>query len=199
MNKIFTSKYIAKVGIFSALAFVLYILNFPLPFFPSFLEIHLSDFPALICGFALGPLGGALTVLVKVLIKLPFTNTMGVGECADLINGLAFVLPAALIYKQNKNKKSAVMGITIGAMCSVVTSIFANWLVIIPFYLRVMHWDLATIVNFCAKVIPFITEDNFYPCYLFVSVLPFNTLRCIIASLITLLVYKRISILLKRF
>ena len=199
MNKIFSAKYIAKVGIFSALAFILYVLNFPLPFFPSFLEIHLSDFPALICGFALGPLGGALTVLVKILIKLPFTSTMGVGECADLINGLLFVLPASFIYKKYKNKKSAIIGIAAGAVASVVGSIFANWLIIIPFYLRVMHWDLSMIVNFCAKVIPFITEDNFYPCYLFVSVLPFNALRCIIASLITILVYKRISILLKRF
>lgn len=199
MTKIFTAKYIAKVGIFSALAFILYIFNFPLPFFPSFLEIHLSDFPALICGFALGPLGGALTVLVKILIKLPFTNTMCVGEFSDLINGLLFVLPASIIYGKNKNKKSAVIGITVGGIASVIGSIFANWLIIIPFYLRVMHWDLATIVNVCSKVIPFITETNFYPCYLFISVLPFNTLRCVIASLLTILVYKRISILLKRF
>ncbi len=199
MKKTFTASYIAKVGIFSALAFILYVLNFPLPLFPSFLEIHLSDFPALISGFALGPLGGALTVLVKILIKLPFTSTMGVGECSDLINGLAFVLPASIIYKKNKSKKSAVIGITAGAVCSVVTSIFANWLIIIPFYLKVMKWDLAMIVSVCSKVIPFITEGNFYPCYLFLSVLPFNTLRCLVVSLLTVLVYKRISVLLKRF
>ena len=72
MNKFFTSKNIAKIGIFSALATILYFVNFSLPIFPSFLKLHFSDLPALICGFELGPMAGALTVLVKVLIKLPF-------------------------------------------------------------------------------------------------------------------------------
>ncbi len=199
MNKFFSASNIAKLGIFSALATVLYFLNFPLPFFPPFLEIHLSDLPALICGFAMGPWGGVITVLMKVLIKLPFTSTFGVGECADLITGLLYVLPASIIYLKGKNKKSAVIGIVVGATCSVVASIFANWLVIVPFYLEVMNYELSMLVGVCSKVIPFITEQNFFPCYLFLSVLPFNVLRCLVSALVTLFVYKRVSNLLKRF
>ena len=68
MKNFFTASNIAKLGIFAALSVILYFLNFPLPFFPPFLEIHLSDLPALICGFALGPLGAVLTVVIKILI-----------------------------------------------------------------------------------------------------------------------------------
>ncbi len=199
MNKFFSASNIAKLGIFSALATVLYFLNFPLPFFPPFLEIHLSDLPALICGFAMGPWGGVITVLIKVLIKLPFSSTFGVGECADLITGLLYVLPASIIYLKGKNKRSAVIGIIVGATCSVVASIFANWLVIVPFYLEVMNYELSMLVGVCSKVIPFITEQNFFPCYLFLSVLPFNALRCLFSALVTVFVYKRVSNLLKRF
>lgn len=199
MRKFFTASNIAKVGIFSALAVILYFLNFPLPIFPSFLEIHLSDLPALISGFILGPIGGILTVVVKILIKLPFTSTFCVGETADLITGLMFVIPSSIIYRKHKTKKSALVGLVIGAICSVITSIFANWLVIIPFYLKVMNFTLSDLVYLCSKVIPFINEGNFYPCYIFLSVLPFNTLRCLIAVLVTFFVYKRISNLFKRF
>lgn len=199
MKKFFTASNIAKLGIFSALATILYFINFPLPFFPSFLELHLSDLPALICGFVLGPWGGVITVLIKILIKLPFSSTFCVGECADLITGLAYVLPASIIYQKGKSKSSAIKGIIIGACCSVVISIFANWFVIIPFYLKVMGLSLSQIVGMCAKVIPFITEDNFFLCYLTLAVLPFNTLRCLLSALVTIFVYKRISNLLKRF
>ena len=103
------TKKLAVCGIFGALATILYVVpffKFPLPIlFPSFLEFNFSDIPTLIAGFTYGPVVAFFVHLVKILIKLPFTSTMGVGECADLINGLAFVLPASFIYKQNKNKR----------------------------------------------------------------------------------------------
>ncbi len=199
MDKFFTSKNIAKIGIFSALATILYFVNFPLPFFPFFLELHFSDLPALICGFALGPLAGALTVIVKILIKLPFTETFCVGEMADLITGLAFVLPASLIYSKSKEKSSAIIGLLLGSICSVATSLLANRFVIIPFYLGVMNLTLETLAQMCSPVLPMITAKNFYSIYIFGATLPFNTLRCLISALFTFLVYKRISTLLKRW
>ncbi|MBQ7408693.1 MAG: ECF transporter S component [Clostridia bacterium] len=198
-ERYFTARRIAKLGIFSALAVILYFLNFPLPFFPSFLEIHLSDLPALICGFSMGPLGGFLVILVKILIKLPFSSTMCVGELADLITGSAFVLPASFLYKNGRTRKSAVIGMLIGSLCSVATAVVSNWLIIIPFYLNVMHVSIEALAEMCSSVIPFITAQNFYACYIPLSVIPFNLLRCLIASLVTFFVYKRVSTLLKKF
>ena len=61
------ASYIAKIGMFSALSFVLYLLKFPLPFiFPVWLELHFSDIAAVIAGFALGPVAGCLVAILRV-------------------------------------------------------------------------------------------------------------------------------------
>ena len=99
--------YISKVAIFSALSFILYLFpKFPLPFFPSFLEIQFSNLPAILGGFVLGPVGGCLIVIVRFVLKLVFglSSTAGVGETADLLLGICVVLSSSLIYKYNKNK-----------------------------------------------------------------------------------------------
>lgn len=199
-NNFFTAKNLAKLGIFSALSAVLYFINIPLPFiFPAFLKLNLSDLPTLICGFAMGPVSGFITAAVKILIKLPFSDTFGVGELADLLNACAFVLPASIIYRMNKTKKGALVGILIGSASSVVTSLIANRFIIIPFYLTVMNFSMEQLAGMCSAVLPKITAQNFYSYYIPLAVLPFNTLRCLITSTVTYFTYKRISGVLKKF
>ena len=194
-EKFFTSAKIAKTGIFSALSFVLYMfVKFPLPLFPSFLEFNFSDIPALIGGFMLGPIYGGIIVLVKVIFKLPFSSTACVGELADLLIGWAFIIPASIMYKKHRNIKGAVIGLVIGSILSIIISILANRFMLIPFYTLVMPFD--AIVGMCRIVLPNITTANFYNYYLFFAILPFNLLRCIIASLLTFLLYKKTSKLL---
>lgn len=196
----FSASYVAKIGIFSTLCYVLYLIRTPLSFwFPFWLEINLSDVPALISGFMLGPLAGVLTVTVKILLKLPFTSTACVGELADYLIGLAFVLPSSLVYKRHKDVKHALCGMILGAVCSIITAIIANVFILIPFYLFVQNWKLSTLVEACSGVIKGITEGNFYVYYAFFAVLPFNLLRCVVAGGITFLVYKKISILMHKF
>ena len=196
----FTAKNMAKLGIFSALSAVLYFLNFPLPFiFPAFLKLNLSDLPSLICGFAMGPLAGFLTIAIKILIKLPFSETFGVGELSDFINACAFLLPASLIYRVNKCKKNALIGLIVGSLASIVTSLFANRFIIIPFYLTVMNYTMEMLAGACSAVLPKITASNFYSYYIPFAVFPFNALRCLITSLVTYFTYKRISQVLKKF
>ncbi len=198
MGKFFTAKRVAKIAIFAALAFVLYIINIPLPFlFPSFLEINVSDFPALIGGFSLGPLSGALIVIVKILIKLPFSSTLCVGELSDLVNGLAFVLPASFFYKAHKTKGGALIGLLIGGFSSIATAILANVFAMIPLYLNVMHYSLEDIASLCPEFCK-VTADNFYTYYVFLAVIPFNLLRCFLAGLVTMFTYKPLSKLINK-
>ena len=84
---------ITKIGIFTALSIVLYNIKFPLPFFPPFLEVNFSMLPIILVSLMFGPVEGALVVLIRFLIKLPFTHTVIVGETADLIIGLLTVVP----------------------------------------------------------------------------------------------------------
>ena len=100
-------KKMTAIASFGAVSGLLYAyLKFSLPFFPSFLEINFSDVPALISGFAYGPLVGALVQVVKVLLKLLLTgsSTAYVGELSDLVLGVIIVLPSAFIYKSGLNK-----------------------------------------------------------------------------------------------
>ncbi len=194
----FSAKRLAKLGIFSALAAVLYFFNFPLPIFPSFLKLNLSDLPALICSFAMGPISGFIAVLIKCVIHLPFSSSYGAGELADLLIGGAFVVCSGLIYKNKKTKKGALIGIISGTAASVIASVLANRFIIIPVYTLAMGLSVSQIAAMCSSVLPFINETNFYPCYLFLAVLPFNLLRCVFASAVTWLVYKRVSVLLDK-
>ena len=133
-----TTKNIAVVAILSALSFILYMfVKFPLPFiFPAFLDMQFSDLPALIGGFYLGPIAGSVIVIIKGLLKLPFTTTAGVGELADVIIGIFFVLPATAFYRYNRSKKGAIISLVIGSLSAVIASLFANRFILIPFFMN---------------------------------------------------------------
>ncbi|UKI51462.1 MAG: ECF transporter S component [Clostridium sp.] len=105
-------EYIVKLAMYSALAFVLYNIKFPLPaMFPYFLDIQISELPALIAGFSMGPISGCLVIIIKMFAEIPaFFNVFFVGEATDILLGICFVLPSSLIYNSRKNKKTALFG-----------------------------------------------------------------------------------------
>ena len=189
----FTTKTLAKVAVLSALSFVLYMwVKFPLPMlFPSFLDIQVSELPALIGGFSMGPLAGCVVIVIKCLIKMPFSTTGCVGELGDLIFGIAFVLPATLIYRKHKTKKGALIGALVGALCSVAAAVLINWLMLIPFYAGLYGWD--AILGMVSALYPGVTQQTFYGFYLTIGVIPFNILRCALVVLLTFLLYKHVS------
>ena len=197
-EEFFSAKNIAKIAVLTAVAYVLYMfVKFPLPMlFPAFLDIQFSDLPALIGGFAMGPWAGCLIVIVKCLLKMPFSSTACVGEIADIIMGIAFVLPAAILYKKAKSKKSAFIGVIIGAVCCVVASVLANWLLLIPFYAQVFGWE--AILGMVSSLYANVTQASFYTYYILLAVIPFNVLRCSIVVAFTFLLYKRVSPILHR-
>lgn len=200
-NRYFTTSMIVKTAIFAALSFVFYMFpKITLPIFPVFLELNFSDIPALIGGFVLGPATGVIIVAVKVVLKLPFSTTSGIGELADLIIGIAFVLPAAFMYKQKKSLVRAIAGLLAGAFASTLAAILANIIIIVPFYVNVAFGgNMAIIVDMCKAFIPSVTQQNFYLPYSLYIILPFNIIRCLFAGLLTFLLYKRISVIFRKF
>ncbi len=193
MQRKLSADRIAKISIFSAMSFILYFIKTPLSFmFPSWLEIHVSDIPALIGGFSLGPISGIVIVAIKCLLKLPASSTGIVGELADFLVGAAFVLPASLFYKFHKTKKGAMISLVIGSACSIVFSVFTNVFISIPTYMAVLGVTIDDLVKMSA-VIPNISVDNFYLYYSIFAVIPFNALRCLLSSILTMLIYKRLT------
>jgi len=199
--KFFSAGNMAVMGILTAISFVLYaFVKFPLSFmFPFWLEIQFSDLPALLGGFSLGPVAGCIIIVVKCCLKMPMSGTACVGELADIIVGIAFVLPASLIYRAHKNRKGAIVGMAVGACCAVAMSVLANWLVLIPFYARTMFGDgsydvgMNKIVGMISTLYSGITVDNFYAYYLPLGIVPFNIIRCFLCALITYFTYKPLS------
>lgn len=194
-NKVFSTEKIAITAILTAISFLLYaVVKFNLPFiFPAFLEIQFSDMPALLGGFAWGPGVGCAVVILRCVLKMIFgmSSTACVGEFADILVGLAFVLPASLIYKKLKSKKGAVVSLVVGSATAVVCSIFANWLILIPFFVKAYGMD--AIIGMVASLYSGVTADTFYNYYIPLATIPFNALRCFICSIITYFVYKPLS------
>lgn len=197
-----TIDYMTKIAILAALSSILYFIpKFPLPFlFPSFLEIQFSNLPAILGGFILGPFAGGLIVAIRTLIKLPFSSTACVGELADFLIGIATVLTSSIIYKKIKTKKGGAIALIFGSSAWVLMAIITNYAFLIDFYAK-FYADaggMAMIIEVCKKVLPSINENNFMRLYLFGAVLPFNLLLSILVSIVTFMVYKRISDLFKK-
>ena len=202
-SRYFNSTRIAVIAMFATLSGVLYIFNFSIPAaFPGFLEFNFADIPALIGTFTLGPVSGAVIVVIRILIKLVFkgTSTAFVGEFSDLITGCALVVVAGLIYSKKRTFKGAIIGMAAGTAAEVAVAILTNWLVLVPFYIQFFFhgkWD--PLLKMMTPLFPSCTQENFYDFYLWVSVLPFNLMRCMVAVIVTLPVYKRISKLINKF
>ena len=187
-----TTKFIARTGLFAAMSIILYLipgLKFSVPFFPSFLEFHFDEVPALIAGFAYGPLSAFFVILVKTIVKLPMSGTMCVGELADFIYSCAFVVPAALIYKKHRNIKGALISLIIATAIQVLVSSLITTYLILDFYIFMMGLPKAAIMAMCKAANPNVTDLGLP--FLFMVAMPFNAMKDAIVIVITFLLYKR--------
>ena len=193
-----SAAYVAKLALLTALSFALYLAKFNLPImFPSFLEMQFSELPALLAGFSMGPVAGVLVVVFKCLLKFPLTSTAFVGELTDMLLGIVIILPASLIYMFKKDKKHAALGLTASTILTVVVAVVVNRFISIPFYTELYFGgNFNAIVGVCSALYPNATADTFYAFYLGLGIVPFNLLRCAIMSLLTFLLYKKLSAIL---
>ena len=192
-KKLLNVRNVVLMGMFGAIGAVLMLFEFPLPFIaPSFYGLDLSEIPVLVGTFAMGPVAGAVTEMVKILIKLVLkpTSTGFVGEFANFCIGCALVLPAGIIYKLRKTKQGAIIGMVTGTVCMALVGAVLNALVMLPFYSNFM--PLEAILQAGAAINPAIGSVW---TFVFLAVAPFNLIKGALVSLITALVYKRISIM----
>lgn len=181
-------KMMTKIAMLSVIAFILYFLEIQVPIFPGFLKIDISDLPALIGAFALGPIAGIAIEAIKNILHLLRTTTGGVGEIANFVIGIALVIPAALIYKRAKTKSGAIIGLTVGVITMAVMGGLANYFFLIPFYTNFMPID--AIVGMGTAVNPNI---NSVVTLILYGIVPFNLFKGLIISVVTMMLYKRIS------
>ena len=191
-NSVMNIHTLVSVGVLSACAFVLQFFEITVPLVPSFLKFDFSDLPALIGAFALGPVNGILVELVKNILHMMDSGSFGVGELSNFLLGAVFVGTAGLIYRKQKNKKGALIASFAGAAAMAVLSVPINYYVVYPVYYNFMPEE--TILGMYQAIVPGV-KSIFQS--LLVFNLPFTFVKGMADVLITFLVYKRISPLLK--
>lgn len=197
MKRKIGARELATIGMLGAIATVLMLFEIPLPFAPSFYEIDLSEVPVLIGCFAMGPVAGAFVELIKIILNLILNGTMtaGVGEFANFCIGCSFCIPAGIIYKKKRTKKGAILGLVVGTLMMTFLGCFINAYIMLPTYAKAFHIPIEGLVEMGTKVNASITDLFTFVMF---AVVPFNLLKGVLVSIIVMLIYKKISPIIKR-
>ena len=183
---------VAGIGVLAAAAFVLQMIEIGLPFMPAFIKFDFSDLPALIGAFSLGPVSGVFIELIKNILHTMDSGSFGVGELSNFLLGAVFVGTAGIIYGRVRNKKGALIGSVVGAAAMAIMSVPFNYFIVYPVYYNFMPEE--TILGMYQAILPGVKS-------IFQSLLcfnlPFTFVKGMVDVLITFLVYKRLSPILK--
>jgi len=186
MKTTINARTITLVGILSALAAVLF--YFPeIAIIPPVYQLDFSTLPALLGGFALGPVAGLIIVAIKDLTGLLHSSSMGVGELADFLMSGSFVFVASLVYMTMRNRKGALLGSLLGILTICVIGALSNYFILIPFYVAVMNFPLETIISMISETIPAV--DSLWKLILFATI-PFNLLKGTVLCVVAVLLYR---------
>ncbi len=188
--KVSRTRYVALLAILSAISTALMFWELPVPvIMPAFIKFDFSDLPALIGSFTLGPLAGVIICLVKNLIHLSTSGSMYIGELANFLMGVAFVLPAGLIYKYKHNKKYAIIACLVGALSAGILCFPINLWIIYPLYDAYMV-KMEIIVGMYTSILKSVHSLELA---LLIFNVPFTFIKCLIVAIITMIIYKPLS------
>lgn len=180
----------------SAIAVVIYYLDFPVPLMPSFIKLDLSNVISLLAGFSLGPVSGVVVCFIKNAIHLVikgFGTTMGIGDIFDFVTSAFFTLIASMIYRREKTKKNAVFACIVGVIAFTAISLPLNYFIVYPIYFKAFGGE-AAILGMYQEINPNVKNTITALC---VFNLPFTFVKGVLCALVTILIYKPLSPLLK--
>ncbi|MDO4810842.1 MAG: ECF transporter S component [Eubacteriales bacterium] len=193
--------HIAVAAMLTAVAFILQFIEFSIPLMPSFVKLDISDLPALLGTFSLGPVYGVAIQLAKNLMHLPFGTSAGVGELSNFLLGAVFVLVAGLIYQRHKSRKTALIGSIVGAIAMAVISLPLNYFLIYPAYVIVYGLPLEAIIDMYQEILGTVaqvpTQNALLNCLLIFNV-PFTLFKGVLDVVLCFLIYKPLSPLLHK-
>lgn len=182
------------VAICSALAAVLHMLDFPLPFLaPGFYKLDLSELPVMLCGFYLGPTAAVLCEALKIILKLLFksTSTAFVGDFANFVVGCSFVLPAVFIYHVHKTRRSAMWGLVAGtAVLTIFGSLFNAVYLLPKFATMFFGSDISQVISAGHAIN---SSINSLSTFVLLAVAPLNLIKGVVISILTIILYKKVA------
>jgi Protein of unknown function (DUF1393). len=165
------------IGMLSAISYVLMLLDFPLPMFPSFLKVDFSDIPALVASIILGPAAGIVVELLKNVIDFLTTGSetgIPVGHIANFITGISFIVPAYFLFAKVKSKKGMALALGAATLFTAFAMSILNYFVFLPMYAYFLNLQMP------ANIIV-------------TAILPFNLVKGIIVSIVFLLLFSKMD------
>lgn len=171
-------KKLITISMLSAVAFILTFLKFPVPFLPPYLTLDISDVPALLATFTLGPIAGIIVEFVKNLLNFLFNIGDPIGPMANFFAATSFLVIAYLVAKNKHNTKSLILGLISGTIAMTIVLSILNYFVLLPLYGMIMN---LTDIMHNLKII------------IVSGVIPFNIIKGIVISIIFILLYRRLS------
>lgn len=173
------TKTLLRIAMLGAIGYVLMLLEFAVLPTASFLKLNLCDVPSLFAAFSMGPFAGLSVVILENLLHLMQSTSGGVGELANILVSGTLVLTAGFFYRNFHTKKGAFIGLILASVLMVIMAAFANRYILLPMYM------------------PTATEEAF-AALIFSAVIPFNCIKAVVVTTLTMLLYKPLSPLLKK-
>ena len=195
---IFNTRKLAMIGMFSAIAMILHVLDFPIFFAPGFYKMDFSELPILVGSFAFGPVAGVMMEFVKILLKLCIkgTSTAFIGDLANFVVGCSLIIPASTVYSFKKTKKSAIIACIVGTLVMTVFGTAFNAVYLLPAFSKFYGMPLDAILAMGAEVNPLAKEGSIVS-FVVACVAPMNLIKGTLVSVVTLLIYKPLSPIIK--
>ena len=194
-QRLMSTNTMTKVAILSAISYILMFISLPIPgIFPDFLKIDISDVPAIFGGMSLGPVAGFIIVFIKNLFQaMTASTTAWIGEIANLLIGGSYVVIVSLIYRHKKDIKGLLIGFILGTIAMIIVGCLTNYYMLLPFYAKVMPME--AIISMGNIINPRITDLG---SFVILMIAPFNLVKAVLISLITLPLYKKMEVILKK-
>lgn len=170
---------LVTIGMLGAIGYVLMMMNFPFPGFPTFLQIDFSDIPALIGAIIFGPIAGILVELLKNILDYIMTASdtgIPVGHFANFIGGVAFILPTYFVYKKMGTRRGMVYGLVGGTIFLALFMSLVNYFVLLPTYSVLMNWNMSG-----TEIRTMITT----------AIIPFNLIKGTLIAIVFMLLFSK--------
>ena len=196
-ERILATRKIVMIGMFSALSGILYCFDFSIPVIaPEFYKLDFSELPAMIAGFAFGPVAGVLVEFIKELVKLVIkgTSTAFVGDLANFLIGCMLVLPASIIYQFKKSRKTAILGCVVGTVIMTVFGTWFNAVYLLPAFSKLFGMPLDVILGMGSAINAGVKDLTTFVIFM---VAPINIIKGVGISILTMLIYKKVSPIIK--
>lgn len=192
-NKKWNTQKLILTAMLAAVAGVLMSFEFPLPMFPPFYKIDFSDVPSVIALFMMGPVSGLCVEMIKLVIKVITvgTNSMYVGELANIIHSVLFVFVVWFIYdKGGRTIKSAIIAMIISLPIRIGMACFVNACITLPLYAKAMGFTLDEVVRAVSSVNPAIQN---LPTFLVLATIPFNLIKICLNYVVGFFLFERLE------